>query len=635
MKYSAIDALMKSDDSSDRRMAATMLGESGDEPATIERLVELLNDTNGGVRDASQSALIFLGGRNTVEKVAPLVGIIDPGLRNAAIDILRKVGNDGIDVMHRLAVDKNPDIRLFVLDILGTLGNPESVDVLIGGLTDPNPNIRNAAIVSLGLLGDPKAFTYIKPLIEDEEWIRFSAIEALSQIPHENTAGFLLEQLERWSLDELTVSALLETIGRIKPKQCVNALIAMLETANEYIETEIVKALLKILSPDEIASLPYKDAHIIKTIIDTHLNDVGEELLIDMLMVLPRIGDTASVQAMIDLACRSDPDTHPEKFGIITDALCRIGDFEAMVKLLDAEDKLKILAANVLAGIGKDEGTARICERVFTAQVYVKRAMTNALASIGGASLCDTFRRLLTDTDGHVISSSLLALARNGDPDDISLMEPFLSHRYPDVREAALISVAMIGTERAENFFMHMASDTDQDKRIMGLRGLKHMESPCLYQAAERLLKDENPEVRAEAVKAIRDKDLPITTDMLKTLLADTHEQIRYAALDIIGMKKVEGFKENLHAAIDGEDMWAASHAIEALGSFKDDTAKAKLLELLTCGSDFLKISAIKTIAGWEEEALAAELEAYIDDPNPDVARAIVDAIDRLQGVSF
>jgi HEAT repeat protein len=635
MNYSTIDILMKSDDSSDRRVAATMLGEYGDEPAAIDRLVELLKDTNGGVRDASQSALMFLGGRNTVEKVAPLVGTIDPGLRNAAIDILRKVGDDGIDVLHRLAVDKNPDIRLFVLDILGTIGNPESVDVLIGGLTDADPNIRNAAIVSLGLLGDPKAFTYIKPLIEDEEWIRFSAIEALSQIPHEDTAGFLLEQLERWSLDELTVSALLETISKIKPKQCVNALITMLETANAYIETEIVKALLKILSPDEIASLPEKDAHVIKTIIDMHLNDVEEELLSDMLEVLPLIGDKASVQAMIELARSTDPDTHPEKFGIVTDALCRIGDIESMVRLLDAEDKLQILAANVLAGIGKDEGAQRICERVFSAQGYVKRAMTDALASIGGASLCETFRRLLTDTDGHVISSSLLALARNGNTDDISVMEPYLSHKYPDVCETALMSIVMIGTERAEEVFMHMASDTDRDKRIMGLRGLGLMESPSLHQAADRLLNDENWEVRAEAVKVIRDKDLQITTDMLKSLLADTHEQIRYAALDIIGMKKVEGFKENLHAAIDGDDMWAASHAIESLGNFKDDSAKAKLLDLLTCGSDFLKISAIKTIAEWGDEALAAELEEYIDDPNPDVARAIVDAIDRLQGVSF
>ena len=39
MNYSKIDALMKSDDSSDRRRAATMLGESGDEPRSEERRV--------------------------------------------------------------------------------------------------------------------------------------------------------------------------------------------------------------------------------------------------------------------------------------------------------------------------------------------------------------------------------------------------------------------------------------------------------------------------------------------------------------------------------------------------------------------------------------------------------------------
>ena len=361
----------------------------------------------------------------------------------------------------RLAADKNDDIRLFVLDILGTIGNPESVDVLIGALKDPNSNVRNAAVVSLGLLGHPKAFEYLKPLIEDEEWIRFSTIEALSQIPHENTPDFLLEQLDRWSHDELTVSALLETMGKIRPKQCVSALILMLEYANAYIETEIVKALLKIISPDEIGLLPPKDAHIIKTIIDMHLLDVDDELLFDMLAVLSRIGDHASVMAMIELVRSTDPDVHPERILSVTDALCRISDIKAMVKLLDSEDKLKILAANVLAKIGKADGARAICERIFSSQGHVKRAMTDALAAIGGASLRETFHALLNDPDGHVISSSLHALGRNGDPDDIGVMEPFLNHKYPDVREVAIQSIVLIGTVRAEDVFMLMTKDVD------------------------------------------------------------------------------------------------------------------------------------------------------------------------------
>jgi len=540
MNYSQIDALMKSDDSSDRRMAASMLAEVGNDPEAIERLVELLKDTNGGVRDASQSALMFLGGRYTVEKVVPFVAEIDPGLRNAAIDILRKIGDDGIDVLHTLAVDKNDDIRLFVLDILGTIGNPESVDVLIGALKDPNPNVRNAAVVSLGLLGHPKAFEYIKPLIEDEEWIRFSAIEALSQIPHENTPGFLLEQLNRWSHDELTVSALLETMGKIRPKQCVSALILMLEYANAYIETEIVKALLKIISPDEIGLLPPKDTHIIKTIIDMHLHDVDDELLYDMLNVLSRIGDHESVTAMIELVRNTDPDVHPERISSVTDALRRISDIQAMVKLLDSEDKLKILAANVLAKIGKAQGARPICERIFSSQGHVKRAMTDALAAIGGASLRNTFHALLNDPDGHVISSSLHALGRNGDLDDISVIEPFLHHKYTDVREVAIQSIVLIGTLHAEDVFMLLTKDVDPHKRIVGLSGLERMISPRLNEAADVLLRDDNWEVRAAVVNVIRNKDLPIHTGTLKALLLDEHEQIRYTALDIAGLKKVK-----------------------------------------------------------------------------------------------
>jgi HEAT repeat protein len=82
MDYSEIDALMKSDDSSARRMAASMLSETGDGPATVERLVELLKMQTERT-DASESALMFIGGRKNVEKVAPLVGVTDTGMRIA------------------------------------------------------------------------------------------------------------------------------------------------------------------------------------------------------------------------------------------------------------------------------------------------------------------------------------------------------------------------------------------------------------------------------------------------------------------------------------------------------------------------------------------------------------------------
>jgi HEAT repeat protein len=39
--------------------------------------------------------------------------------------------------------------------------------------------------------------------------------------------------------------------------------------------------------------------------------------------------------------------------------------------------------------------------------------------------------------DGHVLRSSIQALGRCGDPEDIERITPFLGHAYPDVRDAA------------------------------------------------------------------------------------------------------------------------------------------------------------------------------------------------------
>ncbi|MCU0575426.1 MAG: HEAT repeat domain-containing protein [Desulfobacterota bacterium] len=634
MDYSGIDVLMASKDSSDRRAAATMLGESGDD-SSIERLVVLLRDTNSGVRDAAQSALMFLGGQTAVEKVALLVAETDPGLRNAAIDILRRIGDDGIDVMHRLAMDANDDIRLFVLDILGTLGNPESVDVLIGGLKDRNPNVRNAAVVSLGLLGDPRAFEHLMPLIDDEEWIRFSAIEAMSHLPHGGLPEFLLGQLEKWGHDELTVAVLLETMGKIRSKKVVTPLIEMLEYSGPYIEIEIVKALIKTISPGEIGDLQGKDSLTIKSAIEMHLAEAEDDLLGDMLLILSRIGDRSSVQAIIEFARGIDPDTQADTFASLAEALCGINDVDAMVELLDEEDNLKILAVQVLARIGSREEALRMCERVFSEQVYARRAMIDALAAIGGPDLHDTFLRLLKDRDGHVMASALRALGRYGDPEDITEIEPFLGHEYPDVREAALVSIVQIGTEKAEEVLAGMCGDTDPGRRITGLNGLVRMGSDRLGEVAGSLVGDAGWEVRAAALRAVRDRDIAITPEKLKVLIADEHEQIRNTAIDIAGLKKMEDLRNVLEDTVAGNDMWAASHAIEALGMFRDSQARDRLLAMLACKADFLRITILRTLGKWEEEDLVAEIDPYLDDPNPDVVRAAIEAIDSLQGVSF
>lgn len=634
MDLRTIDSKIHSEDSSLRREAATLLAEIGGENA-LTRLETLLKDPNNGVRDAAQNSIILLGGRDAIKKMVLLITHEDPAIRNMAIDILRKIGEDGLDILHNLAKDPNDNVRLFVLDILGSIGSRESLDILIQGLYDSNPNVRNAAVISLGELGDPSSFSHLKQLINDEEWIRFSVIETLAKIPLEEIVDFLLHELKRWSNDEITMCAILATLGEIGSYKTIQPLIDMLEDANEYVECSIIQTLLKIIPADSIASLKEKDKTLIKGILEAHLLEADDDFARSILDALSRIGDKHSAESIISLAKKVDPDSQMEKWEEIREALTRLSDPVLMVELLDQDERCQILASQILGQIGTEHDALEIAGRVFSATGYVKRTMTDTIAAIGGPSIRETLLKLIHDQDGHVISSGLRALGRIGIPDDIPEVEVFLRYPYPDVRFNALEAIAQIGGKIAEETLVTLLKDTDPQVRTMALNGLQKMKSPRLYDSLNQMLSDPEGEVRMSAAQIIRDDMIPVEKDILMVLLQDELNEIRHIAIDIIGQNKVDNLRSFLENAVVSPDMWTAYHAIEALGKFKDEDAKTMLLHIMKSGPDILRIPAVKALGQWEDESLADDLEVYMDDENLDVVRAVSEAIDRLQGVVF
>jgi len=634
MELEKIDSMISSEDPSQRRTAASLLAEIGGEDA-YGRLEVLLKDPNNGVRDAAQNAIILLGGRQAIARMLPLLSHSDPAIRNTAIDILRKIGIDGVDMLHALAKDADDNVRLFVMDILGTIGCHESVDTLIEGLYDVNPNVRNAAVISLGELGDPRSFDHLKKLINDEEWIRFSVIESLARIPHEGVVEFLIQELSRWSGDEITVCAILETLGMIGSHEAVPPLLDMLQNTNQYVEFAAARTLLTIMSTDDLASLEVQERQVLKDILDAYLPEADEELLYRILAALDRIGDSQSARRIIALAGKVDPDSETEKWEAIKSALASVGSVEMMVDLLDQDERSVILGVQMLGSMGGEEEAREISERVISQQGYVKRAMTEALARIGGKGSHSTMLALLDDQDGHVIGTALNYLGDLGNPDDIGKIERFLRHPYPDVKGMALDAIVRIGTVRAEECFTALAADSDPKIRIMALDGLKRLGYANLGQICIYMLKDPDWEVRMAAVKVTRDAGLPIEEDLLVTLLNDEHDEICHPAIDIVGIRKITSLRSFLEDAIGSDDMWTSYHAIEALGKFGDEEAKSALLSILKSGRDFLRISAVKALGEWKDVDLISELEIYLDDENLDVARAAAEAIDKIQGVAF
>jgi HEAT repeat protein len=634
MELGKINDMMTSEDPSLRREAAAMLADIGGDDS-LDRLEMLLRDHNSGVRDAAQNSITLLGGRTAIRKMIPLLTVEDAGIRNAAIDILRKIGIDGVELLHEIARDPNDNIRLFVLDILGSIGSHESLGTLIEGLYDGNANVRNAAVISLGMLGSGKSFEHLKKLINDEEWIRFSVIESLASIPHEGVGPFLLEELSRWSSDEITMCAILETLGRIGSPVSIRPLIGMLEKSDEYVEIAAIQALLKIMKPEDVEALSPEDRSLIKGILESHLQDASGEFPYGLLGMLSSIGDSRSAASIIDLARKVDPDGEPEKWEGIRTALAGLADSPLMVQCLDGEEKIQTLAADILCLIGGEKEAEEISRRISSAAGYAKRAMTDALAKIGGPAARDTLLKLIHDPDGHVITSALGALGRAGNPADIDQIRDFFGHPYPDVKGYALEAIAAIGTEKAEACFLDLSRDSDPGTRIIGLAGLEKMGSPHLPRLAQHMLKDLDWEARMAAARVFKDTGFPLENDALRVLLNDERDEIRHLAIGIVGRRRIAPLRSFIEEAVYSGEMWTAYHGIEALGQYRDEKARAMLLTVLRDRPDFLRISALKALGGWEDEALAAELEVYLDDDNLDIARAAAEAMDKLQGVAF
>jgi HEAT repeat protein len=634
MDYAEIDRLIASDDSSDRRSAAYALGEAGGDPA-VERLVVLLEDLNSGVRDAAYNTLMFMGGRSAVEKVAPLLAETDPGVRNAAIDILRAIGDDAIDVLHAMAREVNDDIRLFVFDILGTIKNPSSVEVLIEGLKDPNPNVRNAAVVSLGMIADESAFEPLTRLIDDEEWIRFSVIEALSHLNHDGLPSFIMGQIERFVNDELTMSALLDAAGATRCEGIVHRLGTLLGEVPRSMEADVVGAILRILPHEKIRSLPGEHVRLVKSAIERNVGSAQGEFLSLMLGALSVIGDSESVRVLVDLARILDPDASAEVFDSVEDTLVAIGDVDTAGGLLGGEEKISVLGARVLARIKGERSALLVRRHIPSSRGHVKRVLVDALAAIDAKGNSSVFRGLLSDMDGHVLRSSIQALGRCGDPEDIERITPFLGHAYPDVRDAALDAIVTIGTHGAEDVFLSMSSSAEPALRMAAIEGLSRMSSARLSRVARDFLADPATDVRLLAAAVIRDKGVPISVEELQGLLSDGSWDIRCTALDVIGKRRMEELREVLEQGVREEDLRLASHALEALASFADERAMATLVEVLRSGSDFLRISAARALGDSGRGDLAPAIEPFVEDPNPDVARAALDALDKLQGVNF
>lgn len=112
----------------------------------------------------------------------------DPALKGYIIEILGEIGEvESVLHLNQILRDSNTNTKLQAARALGKIGHISSVKPLAGLLEDPEVKVKVQAIRSLGLIGDPGAVQYLAPCLSvEDKVVRFAVSEALHNLSDSN-----------------------------------------------------------------------------------------------------------------------------------------------------------------------------------------------------------------------------------------------------------------------------------------------------------------------------------------------------------------------------------------------------------------------------------------------------------------
>lgn len=620
------------EDSEDVRAAAFDAGDAGLVTA-VELLVKHIQSGNLGVQEAAEYALRQIRGSAAVAAVSPLLRSEDASVRNSAMDILREIGSDDMKVMGALLHDPDPDVRIFITDILGSSGHRVAVSLLADALLhDTEVNVRYQAGVSLGALGFPEADKPLSKALEDEEWVQFAAIEGLARLRADSCADILLGALPKAS--ELVASTIINALGEMGNVKAVPILLKMLDQVSGPLRNKTVKAVVQILGPQSLGLLGPRDMEKLREYLLASLDD--EDILDTVLDGLSAVGGESGTRAVLILAGGLDPMRQHDLVESVHDCLVGIGFNEALREALGCGNELTVQAAVRACGSIGDSTCVKALEEFFwTYDRDMQRTTAEYLATMPGMNSDVFFLEVLNShADVHVVRSALNYLGKSDRAVAAApKMLELLDSPHFDVKEAALEACLALNDEATNTALAELFKSGDPVQRMMGAYAMGRINTRGFLTELTEALEDEIPDIRKVALEAIGELCVqsPELWELIAPRLNDENRDVRLAMVAILGQSESPKSAALLQNALDDEDDWVRIRTVEALGQRRQPVVVPRLVQMLE-GCDLLVmlklIEALGAIGGNVAFRAVLSLTSHEDS---DVQQAAADAIARIR----
>ena len=626
--------LLSGDDPDDIREGARLAGKAG-LAAAIPLLVRHVTSTNIGVQEAVDRALRKIGGADVVHAVIPLLRSDEAPARNISMDILRDQGKSDLKSLVALLHDDDADIRIFASDILGSSGSAQAVEPLCHALLhDPEVNVRYQAAVSLGTLAFPEAADCLNKSLQDEEWVQFATIEALTALRVESSVGAMIKALEKSG--DLVASTIVDALGEMGNIKAVPLLLKRLDASPTPLCNKIVRAVINILGERSLTLLGAKDCERMRGYLAVAVHDEDPEIQNAAIKGFAALGSPEATKAVLELAARLDPERDADRLPLIVDALVGIGWNEELEKAVrTAPDQLMQVVLGAVSCLDHPAATPLLIEIFPQRGRDAQRILATELAGRAGREHLPFFLDLVAShKDGTVLRAALLYLGRSGRPDEVEgPVLSLLSHPYVDVKESALEAAIVLRTPNIVRHFQEMITNPDHIQRMMGAYALGMFSADEYLGQLTRALTDESPEVRKVAVEALG-RTCPISPERIELITArliDENREVRMAVVETLGNCPEEHLSVCLTNGLHDPDTWVRVRCAEKLGERKAHSAVEPLVNMLDDDNPLIVIKAVEALGNIGGETAFRALLHMLEHPEPDVQAAAEEAVEDVR----
>jgi HEAT repeat protein len=636
-KEISIKTMLLDLDPSVRRDACESIAD-GRKEQYIPDLIEVLRDVHPGVREAAINALTSIGGKVVAEAVAPMLRLDDAALRNVGIEILELLEADAFPIITALLDDSDDDVVKFAVDILANRKEERAVGDLSKLIKHKNPNVRASVVVCLGRIRASSTVSILlKALGDEEEWVRFSAIEGLGLMHDSRALVPLLKIIERDS--GLTKEAAIEAVSKIAtPAEAAEILVKL----EPLVKKGRVMNVLSIVELVEKASTPgsnfkpgaeFKEDYF--NFFCKFMDDPDKTARIKAIKGISLLKVPAGLEVVFKFANslnEIDEDTEQLLVNTIV-SIAGYGHFPLTLKreLERADKSLKIIVKAL--GEMRSVGAVPVLEGLIKkVSKHELREVVASLAAIGSPDSMAVLFQSLKSGDGHTRKISARALGSIAGLEAAGkLLEALKAETFRDVMEEITDVLAMIPSEGVKRGFSTLLSDKKDALREMGARGLGLIGDEESIQFLKIASSDLCPEVRKVSYKSMARIGIPETIDLIVNGLNDPSDDVRLSVLKALGGWSGERIKSALLRAMKDSNIWVRYHAVTLIGEMCESDTEDAVITALRRDEAPVKAAAAKALEKFGSSKAVSVLEEFINHPDHTVRGAVESALGALK----